>query len=189
MTIHKAKWLLVGLVCLALWAVHACAQGGQWESDMAAGVAAYQQGNYAEAEKQWVAAVKEAEGFGPQDPRLATSINRLGDVHLHQRRYAEAEPLLKRALAIREKALGPKHPDVAMSLNNLALLYKAQGFYGEAEPLYQQALAILEKALGPEHPHLAIGLNNYAALLRKTGRSAEATRMEARAKAIRAKFE
>ena len=28
-------------------------------------------------------------------------------------RYSEAEPLFKRALAIREKALGPNHPDVA----------------------------------------------------------------------------
>ena len=37
--------------------------------------------------------------------------------------YAKAEPLFKRALAIREKALGPEHPDVATSLNNLALLY------------------------------------------------------------------
>ena len=38
-------------------------------------------------------------------------------------RYAEAEPLYERALAIREKALGPDHPDVATSLNNLAVLY------------------------------------------------------------------
>jgi len=36
--------------------------------------------------------------------------------------YAKAEPLLERALAIREKAFGPEHPDTAMSLNNLACL-------------------------------------------------------------------
>ena len=66
--------------------------------------------------------------------------------------YAEAEPLLQRALQIREKALGPEHPDVATSLNNLAVLYRAQGRYAEAEPLYQRALKIREKALGPEHP-------------------------------------
>ena len=35
-------------------------------------------------------------------------------------RYAEAEPLYQRALAIWEKALGPDHPEVATSLNNLA---------------------------------------------------------------------
>ena len=37
-----------------------------------------------------------------------------------QGRYAEAEPLDERALAIGEKALGPEHPSVATSLNNRA---------------------------------------------------------------------
>ncbi len=106
-----------------------------------------------------------------------------------QGHYAEAEPLHKRALAIREKALGPEHPPVAQSLNNLALLYQAQGRYAEAEPLYQRALKIWEKALGPEHPQVATSLENYAALLRQTARADEAERMEARAKAIRAKSE
>ena len=68
--------------------------------------------NYPEAEKQWSAALKEAEGFGPQDPRLATTLNNLGEVYRAQAKYAEGEPLYKRALAIREKALGPEHPDV-----------------------------------------------------------------------------
>ncbi|CAN0589164.1 unnamed protein product, partial [Laminaria digitata] len=40
--------------------------------------------------------------------------------------YAEAGPLYKRSLAIKEKALGPEHPSVATSLNNLALLLKTQ---------------------------------------------------------------
>ena len=76
--------------------------------------------------------------------------------------YQEAEPLLQRALDIREKALGPEHPDVADSLNNLAVLYHDQGKYGEAEPLYQRALAIDEKALRPRAPDVAISLNNLA---------------------------
>ena len=41
-----------------------------------------------------------------------------------QGRYGEAEPLHKRALDIREKALGPERPDTAQSHNNLA------GHYG-----------------------------------------------------------
>src|SRR5262249_47616791 len=70
---------------------------------------------------------------------------------LHQAgRYAEAEPLYKRTLAIREKALGPDHPDVSTSLNNLAQLYYAPGRHAEAEPLYKRSLAICEKALGPD---------------------------------------
>ncbi len=61
--------------------------------------------------------------------------------------YAEAEPLLKRSLAIHEKVLGRDHPGVATRLNNLALLYAAQGQYAEVESLYQRAIAIWEKAL------------------------------------------
>ena len=73
---------------------------------------------------------------------MATSLNNLAGLYQAQGKYAEAEPLYQRALAIREKALGPEHPDVANSLNNLAVLYRAQGKYAEAEPLYQRALAI-----------------------------------------------
>jgi len=73
--------------------------------------------------------------------------------HLHDHAaYTDAEPLLQRALAIREKALGPGHPDVATSLDNLAELYRAQGAYERALPLYERALAIWEKALGPRSP-------------------------------------
>ena len=52
--------------------------------------------------------------------------NNLAALYEAQGRYAEAEPLYKRALAIYEKALGPEHPNVATSLHNLALLYEAQ---------------------------------------------------------------
>ena len=81
-----------------------------------------------------------------------------------QAQYSEAEPVLKRALAINEKARGPDHPDVATDLNNLAILYDDQGKYSEAEPLFKRALAIDEKALGPYHPDVAEGFNNLAVL-------------------------
>ena len=51
---------------------------------------------------------------------MTMSLNNLANCTRAQGRYAEAEPLYKRSLAIREKALGPDHPDVAQSLNNLA---------------------------------------------------------------------
>ncbi|MCB1823824.1 MAG: CHAT domain-containing protein, partial [Candidatus Competibacteraceae bacterium] len=78
-----------------------------------------------------------------------------------QGRYGEAEPLLRQALAAREKVLGPEHPDTLSSVNDLAGLYQAQGRYGEAEPLYQRALAAREKVLGPEHPDTLNTQLNY----------------------------
>ena len=56
--------------------------------------------------------------------RCRSSLNNLAGLYHAQGRYADAEPLYKRALAICEKALGPDHPDVALSLNNLAALYQ-----------------------------------------------------------------
>ena len=56
---------------------------------------------------------------------MALSLNNLAALYVAQGRYAEAEPLYKRSLAIQEKALGPDHPDVGTSLNNLAGLYTA----------------------------------------------------------------
>ena len=39
-----------------------------------------------------------------------------------QGKLSEAEPLMRRSLAIKEKALGPDHPDVAISLSSIASL-------------------------------------------------------------------
>jgi len=46
------------------------------------------------------------EAYGPDHPYVAVPLNNLAMFYDHQGRYADAEPLHKRALAIREKALG-----------------------------------------------------------------------------------
>ena len=81
------------------------------------------------------------------DVILASTLNNLAERYKEEGRYADADPLYNRALAIREKALGPDHPDVAQSVNNLANLYSAQGRYADAEPLYKRALASTPKTL------------------------------------------
>jgi CHAT domain-containing protein/Tfp pilus assembly protein PilF len=118
---------------------------------------------------------------------VAQSLNNLAEMYNEQGRYADAEPLLKRALAIYEKALGPDHLDVGTSLNNLAFLYYAQGHYADAEPLFKRALAIREKALGPDDPDVATSLSNLAELYTEQGRYADAEPLLKRALAIREK--
>ena len=117
-------------------------------------------------------------GSGPiEDPH---SLEQEAQLYHAQGRYAEAEPLFRRSLAIAESALGPDHPDVATSLNNLAGLYRAQGRYAEAEPLFRRSLAIAEKALRPDHPDVALILKNYLSLPRKVGRVEEVDHLGAR---------
>jgi tetratricopeptide (TPR) repeat protein len=98
--------------------------------------------------------------------------------------HADAEPLMRRALALDERTFGPDHPKVAIHLNNLAALLHATNRLAEAEPLMRRALAIDERGLGPEHPNVAIRLSNLAALLQATNRLAEAEPLLRRALAV-----
>lgn len=118
---------------------------------------------------------------------IAVTANQLGQF-LHARgAYAEAEPLYKRALSIREKSLGPEHPDLAISLSSLARLYRVLDRYGEAEPLYKRALKIQENALIVEHPDLATSLYGLGRLYAEQGRYSEAEPLYQRSRNIREK--
>jgi len=123
----RTRFSLLGVLGRLLGFAPACTQGNPRERYTQAGAEAYQQGNYAEAEKQCLAALQEAEEFGPEDPRLATILNNLALVYREQGKYAEAEPLYQHSLTILEKVLGPEHPYVAGSLENYAALLREMG--------------------------------------------------------------
>jgi hypothetical protein len=57
-----------------------------------------------------------------EHPDVATTLNNLPELYRKQGKYAEAEPLYHRSLAIREKALGPDHPDTRLVRSNLDAL-------------------------------------------------------------------
>lgn len=99
-------------------------------------------------------------------------------------RYAEAEPICRRALAIDEASYGPDHPNVAGDINNLAELLKETNRLGDAEPFLRRAIAIFEASYGPDHPAVATVVGNLAELLRATNRYSEAERLYWRALAI-----
>ena len=158
------------------------------QDKLRAAEAAYQLGklaesriDYAKADKHYAEAIK-------LQPENGEYLNAAACIAYELGRYADAQPLLEHALAIRKKSLGPDHPDVATSLNNLAALYRAQGLYAKAEPLYQQSLAIRKKSLGPDHPNVATSLENYAELLTKLKRDEEAAELRSQTKAIRARL-
>ena len=188
MSRHVTHAVAAGLLALlALQATLARAQAGSWERDMEAGAEAYQQGRFAEAERFLQAAVKAAEGFGPDDQRLYRSLNKLALAYNAQRKYAEAERIVKRAVGIVEKTFGPESLQVAISLNNLAGLYDRQGRYAEAEPFVTRALAIQEKALGPTHPQVATSLDNLARIYHAQGKYSQMEPLVTRALAIQEK--
>jgi len=119
---------------------------------------------------------------------LVDRVNNLALLLQATNRLAEAEPLMRRALAIDEKSFGPEHPEVASRLNNLASLLQFTNRLAEAEPLMRRALAIDEQSFGPEHPNVAISLDNLAQLLQDTNRLAETEPLMCRAAGIILEF-
>ena len=82
---------------------------------------------------QWNAAEKElleAQRFVEKEQDTATVLNNLADLLKDTNRLSEAEPLMRRALAIDEKSYGPDHPKVAIRLNNG--LAEAVGLWNKA---------------------------------------------------------
>ncbi|HEX4715084.1 MAG TPA: tetratricopeptide repeat protein, partial [Ktedonobacteraceae bacterium] len=57
----------------------------------------------------------------------ASSLNNLAMLHGKQQHYAQALPLLKRALAIYEQALGVEHPDTQQVRENYTHLRQVAG--------------------------------------------------------------
>jgi tetratricopeptide (TPR) repeat protein len=144
----------------------------------------YQAGKYVEGTEiaeQYLALAERQ--FGPSHREVADPLSKLGKLYWAQGRVAEAEPLLKRALAIYEKfALGLGHPSLATALSDLAAVYQAQGRTVEAEFLLERSLALQENASALKQ---ANGLDQRALGLYKSGNADEAIPLATRALELR----
>lgn len=85
-------------------------------------------------------------------PDVSLLAARLGAFLWAKDLLGEAEPLMRRALALDETLFGREHPYVAIQLNNLALMLQDGGRPHEAEPLMREAVEVFNRALGPDHP-------------------------------------
>ena len=125
-----------------------------------------------------------AEDINEPTARLASD---LGFLLKTQGLWREAEPLMRRALAIDETSYGAEHPKVAIDLNNLALLLKATNRLEEAEPLMRRGLEIILRFCetnGYLHPDLQVYFENYTILLQQMGRTEALQHINALAKAF-----
>ncbi|KAF7968775.1 hypothetical protein HWV62_29350 [Athelia sp. TMB] len=87
--------------------------------------------------------------------------------YFHERgRYNEAEALLIRVLAQREKAagIGEEHLDTVGTVHALAEVYMALGKYDHADKCFGRALAGREKQIGPDHADTLATLYRLARL-------------------------
>jgi tetratricopeptide (TPR) repeat protein len=159
--IGGAGLLLVMLVIGVVIVIYFGASSSVWKENMEAERKAFREGRYLEAVNYAQVALKEAEAFGQQDPRLATSLHNAGELYTKLEKYDEAERLLQRALAIRKN----EDAENARTVCALARLNYIRGNRDKAELLYRKSLSIREKVLGKDHPDVAESLSGLALVL------------------------
>ena len=142
------------------------------EKQFGAGMDAYQQGNYAEAEEELQAAMTAILGGAneespPLDPRIVVLVKTIGDIYFAQNRLSEAKEL-------------------GWSMESVAGYYFAAGMDGTGEEVTQPDMIaqgtalmqlgheILERVLGPEHPDLGASLGGMRSVYILQGKHAEA---------------
>ena len=135
-----------------------------WETHWEKGEQLIQQGNTTEAETEFKAALQEVETFGESDYQVPPALTRLAAFYDGEEQYEKAQPLLEKALAIKETLLGPGHPETVLDLRNLGALYFAQHQFDQARPLFQHALSIRQRTLGPNHPEVLHEVKTIAGL-------------------------
>ena len=110
-----------------------------------------------------------AEAAGEDRLATATALYDLAFALYLSRGYAEAEPLLVRALAIQKRHLPGKHMLIANTMNNLGLVLWELGRYEESGELAADALLMREAVLPENHPHIAASLGNIATIFDAAG--------------------
>ena len=118
------------------------------------------------------------EGLGPY-------LNQLALVLFKRKRFAEAEPVLARLVAIKRR-LGDEHPEVASVVANLALVHEALQRYDSAETLWRCALVIRQKSLPDDSPAVTMAREHLADMCATNGRPEEAIALRERALVARA---
>ena len=111
--------------------------------------------------------------LGEDHEDLGPYLNQLALIQFKRRRYAEAEPILARLVAIKRR-LGDEHPEVASVVANLAMVHEALQRYGSAETLWRCALSIRERSLPDDSPAVSMAREHLADMCSANGRPEDA---------------
>ena len=123
----------------------------------------------------------------PGDPQCLPAIEALGGIYRDRAQYTDAEPLLQRAVRLREAADGLDTAELIPSVDSLAYVEFGLQKYPEAEALYKRLRGLWEKNAGEEHPMVALTLDKMAEFYAFQHRYEEAGKAATAALELRAK--
>ena len=108
----------------------------------------------------------------------------LGSLYLGTTQYAEAEPMLKKALEIQSRQLGYDNINTLDTSDSLAQLYIEQSRYSEARPYLEKGLDSYRRVYGPEHPFTQREMFGLGKVLLGEGNYPEAEKILAQVYAV-----
>lgn len=119
---------------------------------------------------------------------LAEMMEVVGEAYDRLGLYAEAEPLVRRALDLRRRAQGETHPHAAVTLGLLGWISYERGKSAEADSLLRRAVEILRLA-GPDYQlALSRAQNDLGVVLDRSGARDEAVGLYREALATRTRL-
>jgi tetratricopeptide (TPR) repeat protein len=190
---HRAvsNRLLVLLLALGLGPASVSAQSVHvealrlWMQDTENAAKYVEKGDFARAEERLNHAIKEIRPYLPDTRRImARSYGELAKVLYLQKRYADAEPLARWALSVRESDKKANPDAVFQSVYTLALIQSARHEHREAEELLKRALDLQEKNLGRDHVNSRLLMSQLAVVYIADGKLSEAEPLYQRSIAI-----
>ena len=122
--------------------------------------------------------------LGSRDPEFAKALNGMFVILAEQNQWDQAEPYVRRALAIGQQVF-PDSIQMAEFRENLALVAAHRHEFQAAASLLGDAITAKERLLGAKDPQLADSLENYSAYLKQINQKAEAKHAADRARDIR----
>jgi tetratricopeptide (TPR) repeat protein len=149
----------IGILAAALIAPNLGAQDGAIREALTAAADARRRGQFADAEREGLAAIEAAEKFTPAGELLHETLADLATTYYYQRKYSDAGNVFRRAVEIAGKSGLNGHAvsdrAVERDWHFLGRIANLERKPAEALAAFQQALTVMEKMIGPNDPELS----------------------------------
>lgn len=126
-------------------------------------------GDYVAAERLLRECLEMCLRIDPEHPRIPGCLNDVAAALKAQEKFADAEDMFRRALALSTRHFGAEHFKTLIVQRSLADTLRRLGKTDEAEAILRDTLEISERVLGEAHEDTLVNMNTLALLLHTQG--------------------